>query len=133
MIHLPDTNAWIRFLNPGESPLKNRFISADPSSIRLCSILKAELYFGAMKSSRTDENLELLNALFAKFSSLPFDDDAALKYGEIRSILARQGTPIGPNDLLIASIASAHEAILVTHNTREFSRVPDIKIEDWEK
>ncbi len=133
MIYLPDTNAWIRFLNPGANPVKGRFLSADYSRIRFCSVVKAELYFGAMKSSRTAENLELLDKLFVRFLSLPFDDDAALEYGRIRSLLAQQGTPIGPNDLLIASIAKTHEAVLVTHNIREFSRIPSLKIEDWEE
>ncbi|MDF1594221.1 MAG: type II toxin-antitoxin system VapC family toxin [Desulfobacterales bacterium] len=133
MIYLPDTNAWIRFLNPGENLVKDRFLSSDISRIRLCSVVKAELYFGAMKSSRTTENLELLDALFTKFTSLDFDDDAARIYGQIRSALSLRGTLIGPNDLMIASIAVAHKAILVTHNTREFARVPDLKIEDWEE
>lgn len=133
MIYLPDTNAWIRLLNPGKNLVKDRFLAADVSKIRLCSVVKAELYFGAMKSSRTNENLELLDALFVNFTSLAFDDDAARNYGQIRSELSRQGAPIGPNDLLIASIAIAHKAILVTHNTREFARVSDLKIEDWEE
>lgn len=132
MILLPDTNAWIRLLNPGKNRVKDRFLSADTSKIRICSVVKAELYFGAMKSSRSIENLELLDALFADLISLPFDDDAAKAYGEIRSTLARLGTPIGPNDLLIASIALVHAAELVTHNTREFSRVPGLRIDDWE-
>ena len=132
MIILPDTNAWIRFLNPGMNRVKDRFLAADPSKLRICSIVKAELYFGAMKSNRSIENLELLDSLFAGLISLPFDDDAAKIYGEIRSTLARQGTPIGPNDLMIASIALAHSSELVTHNTREFSRVPGLRINDWE-
>ncbi|MDZ7696616.1 MAG: PIN domain-containing protein [Deltaproteobacteria bacterium] len=64
--------------------------------------------------------------------SVPFDDEAARKYGEIRSDLARKGTPIGPNDLMIAAIALAHESVLITHNTREFKRVVGLKVEDWE-
>lgn len=132
MIFLPDTNVWIRFLNHGESLVKNRFLSIDPATIWLCSVVKAELFFGAMKSSRIQENLALLDELFENFKSLSFDDDAARKYGEIRSNLARQGTPIGPNDLMIAAIAAIHDAVLVTHNTREFMRVTDLKIEDWE-
>lgn len=132
MIFLPDTNVWIRFLNPGKNLVKDRLLAADPSTIRLCSVVKAELYFGAIKSSRTAQNLELLDTLFANFGSLSFDDDAARKYGEIRCALARNGTPIGPNDLMIASIASVHKSVLVTHNTREFARVTGLKIEDWE-
>jgi len=132
MICLPDTNVWIRFLNPGETRVKDRFLSSGPSTIWLCSVVKAELFFGAMKSSRTRENLSLLYDLFADFESVPFDDEAARKYGEIRSDLARRGTPIGPNDLMIAAIASIHNAVLVTHNTREFERVKGLKVEDWE-
>ena len=132
MIFIPDTNVWIRFLNPGENHVKNHFLSADPSTIWLCSVVKAELFFGALKSTRITENLGLLDELFADFESLSFEDDAARKYGEIRSDLARKGTPIGPNDLMIAAIASVHQAVLVTHNTREFTRVTGLIVEDWE-
>ncbi|MCB0293257.1 MAG: PIN domain-containing protein, partial [Calditrichaeota bacterium] len=67
------------------------------------------------------------------FISLPFDDSAAEKYGEIRATLEKAGTPIGPNDLFIAAIAAANKTILVTHNTREFRRVVELTLEDWEK
>jgi len=132
MIFLPDTNVWIRFLNPGENQAKDHFLSSDLSTIWFCSVVKAELFFGAMKSTRIPENLALLDELFANFESFPFDDDAARKYGDIRSDLARKGTPIGPNDLMIAAIASVHQAILVTHNTKEFTRVTGLTVEDWE-
>ena len=59
MIFLPDTNVWIRFLNPGENHVKNHFLSADPATIWLCSVVKAELFFGALKSARIKENLRL--------------------------------------------------------------------------
>jgi tRNA(fMet)-specific endonuclease VapC len=133
MIYLPDTNALIRFLNPGQSLVKDHFLSVDHTEIRLCSVVKAELFFGAMKSSRSADNLLLLDNFFANFDSLSFDDDAARKYGEVRAALARQGTPIGPNDLMIAAIALVHGAIVITHNTREFSRLDGLKIEDWEE
>jgi tRNA(fMet)-specific endonuclease VapC len=133
MIYLPDTNVLIQFLNPGQSPVKDHFLSVNALDIRLCSVVKAELYYGAMKSNRSTDNLVLLDEFFANFDSLPFDDDAARKYGEVRSALARRGTPIGPNDLMIASTALVHGAVVVTHNTREFSRVEGLKIEDWEE
>ena len=85
-----------------------------------------------MKSARMTENLALLDELFADFTSVPFDDNAARRYGEIRSDLAREGTPIGPNDLIIAAIASVHDLTLITHNTREFNRVTGLNLEDWE-
>lgn len=69
---------------------------------------------------------------FDGLSSLPFDDAAAAHYGEIRAALERVGTPIGPIDLLIASIARANSLILMTHNTREFGRVAGLDLDDWE-
>jgi tRNA(fMet)-specific endonuclease VapC len=132
MILLPDTNVWIRFLNPGENRVKDRFLKIEPTAIWFCSVVKAELYFGAMKSIRKSENLVLLDELFTNFKSFPFDDDAAKRYGDIRSDLAQKGMIIGPNDLMIAAIASVHNAVLVTNNTREFKRVSGLKVEDWE-
>jgi tRNA(fMet)-specific endonuclease VapC len=76
-------------------------------------------------------NLQLLATLFQQFESLPFDDAAAAVYGRIRADLTVQGTPIGPNDLIIPAIALANNLILVTHNTREFARVAGLVLEDW--
>jgi tRNA(fMet)-specific endonuclease VapC len=94
-------------------------------------VVKAELLYGAHRSARPDENLRTLDTLFQAFQSVPFDDVAAEHYGRIRAELAAQGTPIGPNDLLIAATALAYNLVLVTHNTREFSRVPGLIVEDW--
>jgi tRNA(fMet)-specific endonuclease VapC len=71
-------------------------------------------------------------AFAARFVSLPFDDAAALVYARIRGALEQAGTPVGSNDLMIASIAMANGLILITHNTREFGRVVGLQIEDWE-
>ena len=73
-----------------------------------------------------------MRQFFANLPSLPFDDDAAEHFGDIRATLARQGKPIGPYDLQIAAIARAHGLIVVTHNTREFTRVPGLMLEDWQ-
>jgi len=110
----------------------SRLAQAPPDEIRLCSIVKAELYDGAYRSSRREQNLVLLDRFFQQFISLPFDDQAAQVYGQVRAELSRRGQIIGPNDLLIASIALANSLTLVTHNTREFSRMMGLKIEDWE-
>lgn len=132
MIYLPDTNVWIGYLNPGQSPVKQKIITLSPADICFCSVVKAELFFGAYKSLKKEENLALLNMLSSRFISLPFDDNAAKSYGRIRADLAASGRPIGPNDLLIAAIALANKVTLVTHNTDEFGRVAGLKIEDWE-
>jgi tRNA(fMet)-specific endonuclease VapC len=132
MIYLPDTNVWIRFLNPGESAVKRRLASVDETRLRLCSVVKAELYCGAEKSGRKTKNLATLDELFSGIESFPFDDAAARQYGMVRAALSLTGTPIGPNDLMIAAIALTHAAVVVTHNLREFSRVPGLQLEDWE-
>jgi tRNA(fMet)-specific endonuclease VapC len=132
VIYLPDTNAWIAYLNPGDSPVKSQFRSHPPADIAFCAVVKAELLYGAYRSTRREDNLSLLATLFPLFESLPFDDAAADAYGRIRADLTARGTPIGPNDLMIAAIALAHHLTLVTHNTREFGRVEGLHLEDWE-
>jgi tRNA(fMet)-specific endonuclease VapC len=129
---LPDTNVWIQYLNPPPSPVKRRLRTHPIEQIVLCDAVKAELYYGAFKSSRQEANLALVDNLCREFSSRSFDEPAARRFGEIRAQLARQGTPIGPYDFQIAAIALANDCILVTHNTTEFSRVPNLRLEDWE-
>ena len=129
---LPDTNAWIKLLNPGDSPVKTRFREADPQALRLCAVVKAELYYGVCRSPRRVQNLALLERLFATYPSLPFEDVAAKVYGDLRAKLEAIGKPIGPHDLMIAAIALAASAQLVTHNIREFGRVAGLQYADWE-
>jgi tRNA(fMet)-specific endonuclease VapC len=102
---MPDTNVWIRYLNPQASPVKACFLRYPADKIFLCDIVKAELYFGAFKSTRRDENLALLDELSNGFLSLPFDGNAARHFGRIRADLAKSGNPIGPYDLQIAAIS----------------------------
>jgi tRNA(fMet)-specific endonuclease VapC len=131
-MHLLDTNSCIRILNGTSQQLIARLRSHDPAEIRLCSVVKAELLYGARHSQRVADNLRLLNRFFSTFSSTPFDDKAAEQYGVIRHELAAAGTPIGPNDLMIAATALAHRMTLVTNNVKEFSRVVGLDYEDWE-
>ena len=98
----------------------------------MCAIAKAEMYYGAMKSVDPTYTLAQQRVFLDAFESLPFDDAAAEAYGRLRAELARRGTPIGPNDLMIAAITLADDLILVTHNTSEFSRVPGLRLADWE-
>jgi tRNA(fMet)-specific endonuclease VapC len=93
---------------------------------------KAELFAGAMKSTDPARTLARQLRFLSQFISLPFDDRAAEAYGRIRTQLETAGAPIGPYDLQIAAIAVSSGLILVTHNTREFGRVPDLALEDWE-
>lgn len=129
---LLDTNTCIRHLNQRSEAITRRLHSTPDSDIAVCSVVKAELYFGAMKSQDPPATLLKQQAFVERFVSLPFDDAAALVYGRLRAELERAGTPISANDLLIASIALANRLTLITHNTREFGRIPDLHIADWE-
>ncbi len=132
MTYLLDANACIKLLNERDTSIARRLASFVPQEVVVCSVVKAELYHGAYKSNRRDANLNLLARFFQRFDSLPFDDSAAQEYGRLRALLQKQGNLIGPNDLLIASIALANNVTLVTHNTDEFKRVPGLQLEDWQ-
>ncbi len=104
----------------------------EPSEVVLCSVVKAELYYGVQRSQHLMQTWTKLQQFLTLFVSLPFDDVAAEHYAKVRAHLALQGTPIGPNDLFIAAIALAHDTVLVTHNTREFARVQGLRLENWQ-
>ena len=129
--YLLDTNIVIA-LSKGEAEAVRRLRLLTPESICICSIVLAELMFGARKSERVEQNLRGFAALLEPFASLPFDDRAAQEYGFIRADLQRMGTPIGSNDLLIAAVARAHDCVLVTRNCREFERVVSLRVESWD-
>lgn len=131
-MYLLDTNVCIHFLNGTSLSVEKNFRALSPSQIAICSIVKAELLFGARNSRRMDANLQRLKLFFAPLQSLPFDDLCADEYGLIRSDLTARGRLIGPNDMLIAAVARAHNAVLITHNTREFSRITGLQLDDWE-
>jgi tRNA(fMet)-specific endonuclease VapC len=132
MIYLLDANACIRLLNGTSPPLIARFRAAVPSRIRLCSVVKTELIFGAHKSLNAAAALQKLRRFFGPMKSLPFDDACAEHAGRIRADLERVGAMLGPMDLLIAATALEFNATLVTHNIREFGRVIGLHYEDWE-
>jgi tRNA(fMet)-specific endonuclease VapC len=133
MQYLLDTNACIVHLRSGGAgSVSARLASASPRDVALCSVVVAELVFGALRSQNKAKNLADVAHFAAGFVSLPFDDAAARHHAELRAHLAPLGTPIGPYDSMIAAIALAHDVTLITHNVVEFSRVPTLKIEDWQ-
>jgi tRNA(fMet)-specific endonuclease VapC len=99
--------------------------------VLVCSVVRFELITGARKSQQPDRNLALVEELLGDFDSLPFDDRSANEAGRLRAALEAVGTPIGPNDILIASIALAHGLTLVTADAAEFARVEGLVIENW--
>jgi tRNA(fMet)-specific endonuclease VapC len=129
MRYLLDANAVIGLLNNTASKLARRARREKPGDLAISAIVAHELFYGAFKSQRTDRNVALVDAL--QFVVLEFDKEDARQAGWVRAFLADKGTPIGPYDVLIAGQAMARNMILVTHDSREFRRVPKLRIEDW--
>jgi tRNA(fMet)-specific endonuclease VapC len=114
--HLLDTNSCVDHLRRGPaSNITGRLGAAVPGSVVLCSVVVAELLYGAHRSLRKSQTLSQVQVFCGQLQSLPFDDLAAEEYGRIRAHLAGLGTSIGPNDLMIASIALANGLTLISH------------------
>ncbi len=128
---LLDTNICVAWLNGADATLRKKLEHAPVGDVFVCAVVKAELLYGARKSARVSHNLERLERFFSGLPSLPFDDDAAEVYGAVRAQLERQGTPLGPNDLMIAAIALVNDSTLITRNDREFRPVVGLRIEVW--
>jgi tRNA(fMet)-specific endonuclease VapC len=131
MVWLLDTYAVIALVTGRSDALRTQVEAREPGTLAISSIVAHELYFGAYRSQRVEFNLETLRLLFADLTIAEFDGEDARVAGEIRAVLAAQGTPIGPYDVLIAGQAKARGLTLVTNNTREFSCVAGLRIEDW--
>jgi tRNA(fMet)-specific endonuclease VapC len=132
MRYLLDTNVCIVYLNGRSATVRDRLLATPLAEIAVCSVVKSELFYGAMRSNNPIRMLERQQEFLNRFVSLPFADEATLVFGQTRAKLASAGTPIGAYDLQIAVIALVNNLTLVTHNTREFQRVEGLKIEDWE-
>ncbi|KKB13444.1 pilus assembly protein [Devosia geojensis] len=129
MRYLLDTNAVIGLMG-GAPAILSRVRWKHPSDLCVSAITIHELYFGAYKGARTNETIERLTHL--ELDVVPLDREDAMRAGEIRAYLGRAGTPIGVPDALIAGQAISRDFTLVTRNLREFRRVLDLRLEDWE-
>lgn len=132
MPYLLDTNVCAMYMNGRSQSVRDRVLSTPTDEMVVCSVVKAELFYGAMRSNNPSRTLERQQGFLDRFTSLSFDDEAALIFGQIRARLAAAGTPIGSYDLQVAAITLTHNLTLITHNTAEFSRVDDLQLEDWE-
>lgn len=132
MNFLLDSNPCVVYLRGKNSLLRQRISTRPPSEIVLCSIVVAELFHGAERSADPTKSRIEVETFIKPFHSLPFDDDAARQYARIRFDLETRGMRIGDNDMLIAAIAMNNNLTLVTHNTAEFSRIPNLPIVDCE-
>ncbi|MBV8214131.1 MAG: type II toxin-antitoxin system VapC family toxin [Verrucomicrobia bacterium] len=129
MKYLLDANMVIAVLNDRDSRPARRLRKCKPSDVAISAIVAHELYYGAFKSARREQNVALVEKL--RFPIIEFDAEDAREAGELRAWLTSRGTPIGPYDVLIGAQARARKMVLVTRNIREFRRVPGLKIEDW--
>lgn len=132
MSYLLDTNACIEILRGRNQTLRAHLAATRFDDLALCSVVWAELHYGARLAQDPQRELARLRSAFRNWPRLPFDDQAAEYYGEIRAHLKRAGQMIGANDLLIGAVALAHGRTLITHNTDEFGRVPGLTIADWQ-
>jgi tRNA(fMet)-specific endonuclease VapC len=129
-----DTNVVIAVLNQRSPSVRIRLEAAIRLGhpLAISAIVLFELQYGAAKSARPDRNAErIVDFLAGPIEVLPFDSEDAEEAGDIRAALERMGTPIGPYDLLVAAQARRRDALLVTANGREFTRVPRLEFEDW--
>ena len=130
MLYLLDTNAVIALLNDGKSRLAQRARQHSPADIGMSAVVSHELFYGAFKSQRVERNVALVDSL--QFKVIEFDKEDSRHAGAIRAALGALGSAIGPYDVLIAGQARARGLVLVSHNMREFKRVPELQVEDWQ-
>lgn len=129
-MYILDTNTLIYFFK-GMGNVPTRLLSVSPQEIAIPSVVLYELEYGIAKSNSPKKRQQQLKELCSLVSILSFGADEAQHSASVRAKLDKKGTPIGPYDLLIAGTALSHQGILVTNNTKEFERVPKLKIENW--
>ena len=128
---LLDTNVCIHFMKNAYPRLTEKLLSCDPADLLISAVTVYELEYGAEKSDWGEKTRQQLAMFLAPFNIVPFTSDDAVAAGKIRAYLERNGTPIGPYDIQIAAQALSRGIPVVTHNTGEFSRVPNLRVEDW--
>ena len=128
---LLDTNICIYMIKNNPPGIRKHFHASAPGDVCISSVTVAELQYGVKKSAAKEKNALALEAFLLPLVIVPFDLNSALAYGAIRVFLERQATPIGGMDMLIAAQAIAHNLTLITHNLREFQRIPSLKCETW--
>ncbi len=131
MKYVLDTDICIELIRGRSPAMVRRLRREEPGDIVISSITAAELFYGADKSGDPEKNRRALEMFFIPLEILAFDASAARAYSTLRALLEREGRVVGPLDLLIAAHAQSLGAILVTNNTREFVRVPKLKVENW--
>lgn len=128
--YMLDTNICIYTIKNKPQKVREAF-NQHYGRICISSVTLMELIYGAEKSCSPEKNLPVVEGFTARLDVLNYDNDAAVHTGQLRAELARAGKPIGPYDAMIAAHARSLGLILVTNNTREFIRVPGLRLDDW--
>jgi tRNA(fMet)-specific endonuclease VapC len=128
-----DANICIYALKGTYPRIADHMRRHSPADMKIAAIVQAELRFGARKSQSAARTREILDRFLSPYEVVPFDVTAADAYAELRLDLERKGTPIGPNDMILAATVLAGDGCLVTHNAQEFRRVKRLRVEDWTK
>ena len=136
MNYMLDTNTCIYLMTGNQPAWQSSILSqlealSTNDEVYLSSIVVSELHYGVQKSRWRKANSSLLDEFLMDFQIAAYDDAAARRYGLVRSALEKKGRPIGPLDTLIAAHALSLEMTLVTHNVKEFTRIPGLRIKDW--
>lgn len=129
-MYVLDTNTLMYFFKGSES-ISRRLLRIPPKDIGILSIVIYELEVGIAKSKASRKKLKQLEEMMSMITVLPFTAKEARSSAIIRAHLERKGLTIGPIDIFIAGTARTHQAILVTHNVKEFARIDKLYIEDW--
>lgn len=131
MKYMLDTNICIFAIRNSNDNVLKKFHDHLDDELYISSITLAELMYGVEKNRKPEQNRNALLQFLTLIDIKEFSEKAAIEYGKIRAFLENQGTPIGPLDTLIAAHAVSENMILVTHNTKEFLRIPDLTVENW--
>ena len=129
--YLLDTNVVSDLIRRPHGVITKRISLEGEDNVCTSIIVASELRFGAHKRS-SKQLTRQLDLVLSTIQVMPFEAPADRLYGKLRVYLEERGTPIGPNDMLIAAQALALDCTIVTRNVREFSHVPELKVDDWQ-
>lgn len=129
-MYVLDTNILICFFK-GAGRVPERLMQVAPKEIGIPAVVLYELEYGIARSTHPKKRQQQLGELCSLVQVLPFGSLEAKLAAAVRVKLERRGTPIGPHDLLVAATALSNNAVLVTNNTKEFSRISKLQLRNW--
>jgi tRNA(fMet)-specific endonuclease VapC len=128
--YILDSDTLIYFLK-GQRQVVDALSRRGSTELSTTIINHSELFFGAFNSTKKSENIEIIRDFFKAMIILPFCEASSLIFAEQKALLKKQGNIVADMDLMIASISLKHKAILVTNNTQHFTRIKNLKLENW--